>query len=747
MPVDALRTFPVPGCESTRNNKRTMTDPDRFTHTVARCLTHGTDARVDPVTDIVRRVLEEAPKAPGRAALEELNRTVTQGLHANNVQDAKVALVYGGATKIKGYVFEAPALPEIRGASALLEWVNDHRIAAIWRDHLGDDLGSSSIIYAGGGSFLAFAPAAKGAELASLIEQEFTRQTLTANSVAVAETFTLLELRYGCRPLDFWVEDFLREWRDPQMRTELEAYYHAPLPGSMAAQLDADDLRAVLPGRTLNDVDIEAARRFFNRKQFGELVTLLATMFNRRRDERAYAGKPRFIPLYPMLPWAERCDSSDVRPAEWGGTIAGEKRAYSEPSARKRYVGQLIKRDDERQTGWFRSTFAWRAPDDLRSRSWETRWEDFLSTKGGDTPYGRALKQYREIVPSGDLSEIGAASRPDRYIGMIYADGNNVGRLIATLSTPDDLRRTSEHLSYAATDAVFSALAHCLQPAEVRRERRRVVVHPFEILTIGGDDLLLIVPGDRAFDVAQRIAHTFEQSLAQRIPAPPGACASNAIHTRYAGETLFTIEPYTPSIGLSAGVVIAQESAPIFFLRDLVEELLKRAKKLARRHARQNYYGGAIDFMVLKSITMVTDSIEAFRAVAFDDDFPALTRSRRLTARPYTWHEFAGLLETTRALKRGNFPRSQLYRLRRIMETTPGVIASAMEYLYTRVRQNEQVCTMLMKHIENAWRSTDPLQRSTAPPWLPTSKNAYETIWSDLAEMYDMVPATLEECS
>jgi CRISPR-associated protein Cmr2 len=63
------------------------------------------------------------------------------------------------------------------------------------------------------------------------------------------------------------------------------------------------------------------------------------------------------------------------------------------------------------------------------------------------------------------------------------------------------------------------------------------------------------------------------------------------------------------------------------------------------------------------------------------------------------------------------------------------------------VRQNEQVRTMLMKHIENAWRSTDPLQRSTAPPWLPTSKNAYETIWSDLAEMYDMVPATPEERS
>jgi CRISPR-associated protein Cmr2 len=79
-----------------------------------------------------------------------------------------------------------------------------------------------------------------------------------------------------------------------------------------------------------------------------------------------------------------------------------------------------------------------------------------------------------------------------------------------------------------------------------------------------------------------------------------------------------------------------------------------------------------------------------------------------------------------------------------MMETTPGVIASTMEYLYTRVRQNEQVRKMLIEHIEASWRSADMSQRSTTPPWLPTNNNAYETIWSDVAEMYDMVPATLE---
>jgi CRISPR-associated protein Cmr2 len=39
-------------------------------------------------------------------------------------QSIHIGLVYGGATKIKGYVFEAAKLQDIRGASALLDRIN-----------------------------------------------------------------------------------------------------------------------------------------------------------------------------------------------------------------------------------------------------------------------------------------------------------------------------------------------------------------------------------------------------------------------------------------------------------------------------------------------------------------------------------------------------------------------------------------------------------------------------------------------
>jgi len=45
---------------------------------------------------------------------------------------ASVALVYGGATRVKGYVFESPRLPEIRGASGLLDRINRVDLPALF---------------------------------------------------------------------------------------------------------------------------------------------------------------------------------------------------------------------------------------------------------------------------------------------------------------------------------------------------------------------------------------------------------------------------------------------------------------------------------------------------------------------------------------------------------------------------------------------------------------------------------------
>jgi CRISPR-associated protein Cmr2 len=704
-----------------------------FVHAVAHCLATAT-APAETLKPLVKQVLESG-STPTAEEIKKLHEQATA------LKLPKVALVYGGATRVKGYVFEATRLPEIRGASALLDYVGSlDMMHGIWYRHIQEEWAKDCIIYASGGNVLGFAPADKGEAIVRAIEQCYTEHTLTAQSIAVADSFDLIELRYGRLRFNedgtprYWVDDFLKHWENPELRRELAAYYYPP-PG-----VDSGD-----------DSDEAVQQRFVNRKTFGELVTVLSTQFYRRRDTLTPPGQG-----YTLLPWAEKCDSSDVRPATWRGRIGDDERELSTASARKRVIGQILKKEDIR-TDWYDNTFDWEIPRLLSDSSWESEWEHQLETTHTDSPYAHHRTGGEQ--PPRDLDQIAAVRGAKGYIGIIYADGNNVGRLLATLSTPQEYHALSAALDSASQQAVFAALADHLHPDTVPDPRakdgtRRV--HPFEILTIGGDDLLIIVPGHLACDIAAAIGREFEtriekqfqkdktlKELLARSKLQPTDAQQRS--DRYVGKANADdqFDYPQPPVGLSAGLIIAQENTPIFFLRELVEQLQKNAKKLARARASHDTRG-SIDFMVLKSITMVLDTIDAFREAALGTGEGS---PRRLTARPYTWHEFAGLLHTLRAIKDAGFPKSQLYRLRQVMmdEQPPAILSSTMEYLYTSVRLKSDYRDVLRTAVEGPWQ--EHAAHSAVGPWLPIADKQWETIWADLGELYDMVESWKERAN
>ncbi|WP_257236072.1 hypothetical protein [Nostoc sp. 'Peltigera malacea cyanobiont' DB3992] len=152
--------------------------------------------------------------------------------------ESKIGLIYGGATKIKQYVFEESKLPDIRGASGLLDRINLVDLAAFFNvipqlsncnysiqcqevrkwlnenfenePNFSDALIPELIIYSTGGNILAFCPAAFVDDLANAIEKRYTEETLTANSCAVGERFRILETRFGLLKNNiletFWLE-------------------------------------------------------------------------------------------------------------------------------------------------------------------------------------------------------------------------------------------------------------------------------------------------------------------------------------------------------------------------------------------------------------------------------------------------------------------------------------------------------------------------------------------------------------
>jgi CRISPR-associated protein Cmr2 len=193
----------------------------------------------------------------------------------------------------------------------------------------------------------------------------------------------------------------------------------------------------------------------------------------------------------------------------------------------------------------------------------------------------------------------------------------------------------------------------------------------------------------------------------------------------------------------------------VFYLRNLAEQLLKSAKERAKQLRKRRYYGGTIDFLALKSVTMLSGSVEQFRRATQQRGAPrgdeedghgersrgaARREGKRFYARPYTLAETEALLKSVRRLKQSDFPRSQLYRLRESLRAGEGRERGTVDYLYFLTRNADAA----RREIEDLWT---PVAGSPPPhPWLRRIAKSsrpgepeWETVWGDIIELYDFV--------
>ncbi|MCP6759990.1 MAG: type III-B CRISPR-associated protein Cas10/Cmr2 [Fischerella sp. CENA71] len=690
-----------------------------------------------------------------------------------------IGLVYGGATKIKQYVFEAAKLNDIRGASALLDRINLDDIPGFFgagrhprrmREWLNNNgfaelvqaLIPELIIYSTGGSLLAFCPAALTDKLANAIEKRYTHETLTANSCAVGDTFRLLEFRFGLlqNPIEntLWLE----EYKNKQNNPIIKAYF------DQSSESDPEE-------------------KFWQRKNFNELVGKLANQFTHRRNGNASPTKRptrSYPPMFETHPYLQR-DETDNRAAVAETNLPGTP-SFSDALARKVIVGQRSKRDRQQRRRWYKKFRFSRqsGQEELWSPgyfpSWVTRFHKFLEQSASDHQYYQ-ITQGDPVTEAFSLREIGNVSKLRGFVGYIYADGNNMGGYLRQhIRTPEKYREFSEQVLNATQNSVYIALEKHLKPRRLNNlndpdnaHRNGQWIYPFEIITIGGDDVLLIVPADKALDVAKTIGEEFEREILK------GSIifwqiyflhwlVESGLHTliRYfffrEGYSLLKLStfrlntPYNPEkvhryqgknpseytsqceLSMSAGVLITAENTPIYYAQELTSQLLKSSKKLAKELKRNyNYYGGTVDFLVLKAVTMIASDIKEFRE-------QGLTKGNlKLYSSPYTLHELGGLLQTVEALKKAKFPKSQLYQIRSLLER--GKHTAILNYRYFRVRL-QQGQPELERNFEKAWcQPKDENNHGNLAPWMSikpketdaeAEKTIYETIWRDLVDLY-----------
>ena len=664
-------------------------------------------------------------------------------------QQTGIGLVYGGATKIKGYVFEASNLQDIRGASALLDRINlvdlpaffgkvQDKSVSQWLDKnfsgLKEALIPELIIYSTGGNILAFCPAAFVDDLANAIEKRYTEETLMANSCAVGASFRLLEIRLGLLkdPMEetFWLEDYRKNYQQPLVK----AYFGSP------------------------KTDAEIVELFKNRKSFNELAGKLASLFQQRRNgnEVGKGSRPsrRYPPIFETHPYVMR-DENQQRSAIAHITLIPGEPWFSETLVRKRLMGQLSKREfaPEKLPEWYTHlNLDWKPG---YVQSWVNQFEEFVHKS--PNRYYQTVPKSTKIVEAQRTEEIGNHS--DGFIAFIYADGNNMGGYIQKIQTPQEYAEFSQDIFEATKKSVFLALREHLNPYQLQnltnpdsKHRDGTWIHPFEIIAIGGDDVMLIVPANQALAIAQTIGEEFEKILLANnkttYQITENDILSKSVTCHRYQNPHNPPQPSQCQLSMSTGVLITSYNTPIYYAEKLVNQLLKSAKKKAKDlkgGENYRYHGGTIDILTLKSVTMISSNIQEFRD-------SGLTKAKgnhklKLYSAPYTLYEVGGLIETIAALKESEFPRSQLYQIRSFLEQ--GKRTAMLNYLYFRSRLKPDQQRLLKEKFDNAWCQAKT-NNGNIVPWMYYEKDGkgnetglpekgYETIWREMVDLYPFI--------
>ena len=249
------------------------------------------------------------------------------------------------------------------------------------------------------------------------------------------------------------------------------------------------------------------------------------------------------------------------------------------------------------------------------------------------------------------ITDLGEKSSWRNYVGIVYADGNAMGKTVQDLDTPETCREFSSIVDSSIREACFCALGRVTR-AEIEYVRHAVESNrlsplPADILLLGGDDLLVAVPADRALDFARHVTEEFERLTRQKIRNVEDTQVRRFFKERL-DDRGFTV---------SCGVAIARGTYPFYLSLDLAEALLKNAKRDAPIAQSDTTHGSArIDFHVVAGAN--SHALDQIRRGTFRVATDAIR-----TLRPLSHSQLGMLRASVQELRQAGFATSKLHQL------------------------------------------------------------------------------------
>jgi CRISPR-associated protein Cmr2 len=180
---------------------------------------------------------------------------------------------------------------------------------------------------------------------------------------------------------------------------------------------------------------------------------------------------------------------------------------------------------------------------------------------------------------------------------------------------------------------------------------------------------------------------------------------------------------------MSAGVVIAPDNYPMYFLEQMAAALLRSAKRLAREKKE-----GCIDFLFLRGqSTMGTDPL-AFRQRMLERSLDSRTRLL-FHERPYTVDDLDKIVKFAQQFVDHDFPRSRLYGLRQALDV--GREHATLFFLYQLARSSKDQQELLM-----GFQAEFMARSNSVVPWNQKREDGqviYSTPLVDLVDVCDLL--------
>lgn len=410
---------------------------------------------------------------------------------------------------------------------------------------------------------------------------------------------------------------------------------------------------------------------------------------------------------HPQSPFSQPCASCGARPA-----------TYAYPPEDLLCITCYGKRD---RADSLRRDLAAEAKLPLVSTPWGERFVKSL-------PQTRQVEWEDALLPY-DLNDLARLSRPNNYLGFLYADGNGLGDLVQQQQTEDEYRRFSRRVSCSTRAALWLALQMHFPEPRAGQDGRYA---PFELIALGGDDVILVTVADQAVPLALTLGRLFQHISAALAGLPAdkitleealeaGRKAWDALDNPPEGEDVFT---------LSSGVVIAHPGQPILNLEEQARELLHRAKRFCRGQA-------ATDFHVVSS--PVLRSLDDIRREEY------VRHRAHLTGRPMTVERAETVLRHILAFKEGDesqrLPHNKLNALYQALFAGQDAAEFEAFFLLSRLRQDQKrkLEAFFAEFDISAERSGD--LSIPVLPWGLDEENKVFTVFADLIELYEFTHA------